>query len=178
MFLDAGGVIVLPHRDLIAAALRRIGIEIDPTAVPHAHYRAVRAFDRAGASDPTYVRAFPSELGIETGRTADALDALAELADRSRSGQILWSEPTPGALATIAALRRRGLPVVIVTNSDGHAEANLRDCGIPDDVPVIDSEVVGASKPDVRIFEAALPEPAPASAPPTSSTSATRCRPT
>lgn len=156
MFLDAGGVIVLPHRDLIAAALRGIGIEIDPTAVPHAHYRAVRAFDRAGASDPTYVRAFPSELGIETGRTADALDALAELADRSRSGQILWSEPTPGALATIAALRRRGLPVVIVTNSDGHAEANLRDCGIPDDVPVIDSEVVGVSKPDVRIFEAAL----------------------
>jgi HAD superfamily hydrolase (TIGR01509 family) len=156
VFLDAGGVIVLPHRDLIAAALRRIGIEIDPTAVPHAHYRAVRAFDRAGASDPTYVRAFPSELGIETGRTGDALDALAELADRSRSGQILWSEPTPGALATIAALRRRGLPVVIVTNSDGHAEANLRDCGIPDDVPVIDSEVVGASKPDARIFEAAL----------------------
>ena len=45
---------------------------------------------------------------------------------------------------------------MIVTNSDGHAEANLRDCGIPDDVPVIDSDVVGASKPDARIFEAAL----------------------
>jgi putative hydrolase of the HAD superfamily len=77
------------------------------------------------------------------------------LADRNRSGVVLWSEPTPRALTTIAALRRRGLAVVIVTNSDGHAEENLAACGFAG-VPVIDSEVVGAAKPDVRIFEAAL----------------------
>jgi HAD superfamily hydrolase (TIGR01509 family) len=155
VFLDAGGVIVLPHRDLVAGALRRIGIEIDAAAVPRAHYRALRAFDRAGASNPTYRRAFCAELGIAAGRTDDALNALAELEDRSRSGEVLWSELTSGALATLAALRRRGLPAVIVTNSDGHAEENLRDCGIVE-VPVIDSMVVGAEKPDVRIFQAAL----------------------
>jgi putative hydrolase of the HAD superfamily len=156
VFLDAGGVIVLPHRDLVAGALFRVGLPIDPNVVAHAHYRALRAFDRAGASNPTYRRAFCTELGIAAGRTEDALEALAELADRRRSGEIMWSEPTPGAFATIAALRRRGLPVVIVTNSDGHAEENLRDCGIPDDIPVIDSEVVGSDKPDAGIFEAAL----------------------
>jgi HAD superfamily hydrolase (TIGR01509 family) len=155
VFLDAGGVIVLPHRDLVAGALRRIGIEIDRTAVPLAHYRALRAFDRAGASNPTYRRAFCDELGIAAERTDDALNALAELEDRSRSGEVLWSEPTPGALATLAALRRRGLTVVIVTNSDGHAEENLRECGVVG-VPVIDSTIVGSEKPDVRIFEAAL----------------------
>jgi len=156
VFLDAGGVIVLPHRELVAGALHRIGIEIDPAAVPLAHYRALRDFDRAGASNPIYRRAFCAQLGVATERTADALHALAELEDRRRSGEVMWSEPTLGALATIAALRRRGLPVVIVTNSDGHAEENLRDCGIADDVSVIDSKVVGSDKPDVRIFEAAL----------------------
>ena len=155
VFLDAGGVIVLPDRRLVAGALSAAGFGIDPSAVPGAHYRALRAFDRAGASNPTYRRAFCAELGIAPARRDDALNAVAELDDRSRSGEILWSEPTPGAFETIAALRRRGLAVVIVTNSDGHAEENLRDCGIVD-VPVIDSTVVGYEKPDVRIFEAAL----------------------
>jgi putative hydrolase of the HAD superfamily len=153
-FLDAGGVIVLPHRGLVADALRRIGIEIDPEAVPRAHYRAVRALDRADAGT-SYAAALFGELGILPGQTAEALAAWERLADRRRSGEILWSEPTPGALETIAALRRRGLAVVIVTNSDGHAEENLRDCGFAG-VPVIDSTIVGAAKPDVRIFEAAL----------------------
>ena len=156
VFLDAGGVIVLPHRDLVAGALHRIGIEINPAAVPLAHYRALRAFDRAGASNPTYRRAFCSELGIAAARTADALQALAALEDRRRSGEIMWSEPTPGALETIAGLRRAGFAVVIVTNSDGHAAENLRDCGIADELPVIDSVVVGSEKPGAGIFRAAL----------------------
>jgi putative hydrolase of the HAD superfamily len=154
VFLDAGGVIVLPHRGLVADALRRVGIEIDPGAVPHAHYRAVRALDRAGAGT-SYAAALFRELGIVPGQTAEPLAAWERLADRRRSGEILWSEPTPGALETIAALRRRGFAVVIVTNSDGHAEENLRDGGFAG-VPVIDSALVGAAKPDVRIFEAAL----------------------
>jgi putative hydrolase of the HAD superfamily len=68
---------------------------------------------------------------------------------------VLWSEFTPGALETIASLERAGLAVVIVTNSDGHAAENLAACGVCG-VPVVDSVVVGAEKPDVRIFEAAL----------------------
>ena len=89
------------------------------------------------------------------GRTAEALAALDRLADRTRSRVVFWSEPTPGAIETIAALERAGVAVVIVTNSDGHAEENLRDSGFAG-VPVIDSEVVGVAKPDVRIFEIAL----------------------
>jgi putative hydrolase of the HAD superfamily len=155
VFLDAGGVIVLPDRHLLADAFARIGLRIDPDSVPRAHYRALRAFDRAGASNPVYLRAFCSELGASAERIEEALIALAELADRTSSGVILWSELTPGALETIATLRCAGLSVVIVTNSDGHAEENLADCGVRD-VPVIDSVVVGSEKPDVQIFEAAL----------------------
>jgi putative hydrolase of the HAD superfamily len=148
VFLDAGGVIVLPDRHLLAGALARVGIDIDPDAVPRAHYRAVRALD------PDYARALFSQLGIISGQTAEALAAWERLADRRRSGEILWSEPTPGAARTIAALRGAGITVVIVTNSDGHAAENLAACGFAG-VPVVDSQVVGFAKPDVRIFEAA-----------------------
>jgi len=151
VFLDAGGVIVLPDRHLLAGALAEIGIDIDPDAVPSAHYRAVRHLDRA----PSYPAALFPELGVAPRRTVEALAVWTRLDNRDTAGKVLWSEPTPSALETIAALRRRGLAVVIVTNSDGHAEENLAACGFAG-VPVIDSEVVGAAKPDPRIFEAAL----------------------
>ena len=161
VFLDAGGVIVLPDRHLLAGALARVGIDIDPSAVPQAHYRAVRALDRAarvldrapGRSD--YPGALLPELGIVPGRTAEALAVWERLADRSRSGVVLWSEPTASAIDTIASLQRAGLTVVIVTNSDGHGAENLAASGFAG-VPVIDSHVVGSAKPDPRIFEVAL----------------------
>ena len=169
VFLDAGGVIVLPDRHLVADALARIGVTVDPSIVPLAHYRAVRALDRAAASPtpparhPPHDRPDPDRLcagptapaWIVPGRAAEALASWEALADRSRSGVVLWREPTPGAIGAIPALQRAGPAVVIVTNSDGHGEENLRDSGF-DGVPVIDSTVVGAAKPDPRIFEIAL----------------------
>jgi putative hydrolase of the HAD superfamily len=176
VFLDAGGVLVLPDRRLVADAFARIGITIDPDALPRAHYRAVRALDRATATPdraatttafppvpratagPTrhdYAPALLPQLGIVPGCAADALAAWNELADRRRSGVVLWREPTPGALDTMHSLQLAGLAVVVVTNSNGHGAENLRDSGFGG-VPVIDSTVVGVAKPDRRIFEIAL----------------------
>jgi len=167
VFLDAGGVIVLPHRRLVAGALARVGVEIDPERVPPAHYRAVQRLDRdaeARRAPDAYLRELCLGLDVSRHRLRPALGALCELADRSACGEILWSEPTPHALATIAALRRAGIGVVVVTNSDGRAAENLRDAGIFETsegseaavAAVIDSGVVGASKPDPMIFHAAL----------------------
>ena len=172
VLLDAGGVIVLPHRRLIAQALLHAGVPIDPERVAPAHYQAVRRLDRdpqARQARDAYLRALCVALEVPRPRLASALGALATLADRSASGEILWSEPAPHALATITALQRAGIAVLIVTNSDGHAAENLRDAGIchagsgersaRSGVPVaavIDSAIVGASKPDPRIFGVAL----------------------
>jgi putative hydrolase of the HAD superfamily len=156
VFLDAGGVIVLPDRHLLAGALASVGIHIDPAAVPRAHYRAVRTLDRAAATaSPGYAAALFPQFGILPGRSAEALAVWDRLADRRRSGHVLWSEPVPGARALIDRLHRAGIAVVVVTNSDGHGEENLRASGFAD-IPVIDSTVVGAAKPAPRIFEIAL----------------------
>ncbi len=167
MLLDAGGVIVLPDRGLVAGALARVGVVVDPSVVPRAHYRAVRRLDRdacSGAPSDGYVLTFCCALGVPAGRLSDAVEAISWLSDRSLSGAILWSEPAPHAKSTIAALGRAGIAVVIVTNSDGHAASNLRDAGICDTTPgagvlvsdVIDSGRVGSEKPAPDIFRTAL----------------------
>jgi putative hydrolase of the HAD superfamily len=167
VFLDGGGVIVLPHRGIVAAALAGAGIEIDPASVSTAHYRAIRRLEVArpsGTLPNGYLRALCGALNVGADALDRALDALAYVEDRARSGEILWSEPAPGALPIIAALRRAGVPVVVVTNSDGHAAENLRDSGICQEGPgpgeevaaIVDSTVVGSAKPDPEIFRVAL----------------------
>ncbi len=167
VLLDAAGVIVLPDRSLVAKALAGAGVQIDRSEVPRAHYRAVRELDRdpavRAATEP-YFRALCGALRVPGQRLPAALAALTRVADRERSGNILWSEPAPGARATIAALQRAGVAVLVVTNSDGHAAENLRDAGICQAgagpgltvTEVIDSAVVGSAKPDPEIFELAL----------------------
>ena len=154
VFLDAGGVIVLPDRRLVADAFARAGIDIEPDTVRRAHYLAVRALDRPSTRGD-YERALLSQFGIGSGRTAEALGVWERLGDRRRSGQVLWSEPTPGALETIGSLQRAGITVVIVTNSDGHGAENLAASGFAG-LSVIDSTRVGAAKPAPRIFHVAL----------------------
>jgi predicted HAD superfamily phosphohydrolase YqeG len=166
VFLDGGGVIVLPNGDVVSAALKQLGIEIDRSLVPRAHYRAVRQIDRAlvDSGHTAYLQAFCRALGVPESRLGDAGDALQHLADRGHSGEILWSQPAPHAIATIQELRSAGLPVFVVTNSDGHAAESLRHAGICDTTAglgavvadVIDSGLVGSEKPDTGIFRVAL----------------------
>lgn len=168
VFLDAGGVLVLPRRDLVAHALGAAGHAVDPIRVPAAHYAAVRRLDNAEAAG--YFELLCTELGLEAARVPAAVGTLERLADRRQSGEVLWSEPTAGALSTIEALGRRGITVLVVSNSDGHAEDNLREAAVcqPGSGPgasvaaVIDSTLVGAEKPDPRIFEIALGQAAAA----------------
>jgi putative hydrolase of the HAD superfamily len=155
-------VIVLPRRELVAAALQAVGVNADPHAVPRAHYRAVRTLDGRPGYD--YLLAFARALDVAKADLGDALAALRRLADRRVSGEILWSEPAPGADTTLRALHRARIPVLVVTNSDGHGEGNLRDAGIcqvgrgpgPTVAAVIDSTRVGHAKPDPAIFAVAL----------------------
>jgi HAD superfamily hydrolase (TIGR01509 family) len=68
----------------------------------------------------------------------------------------VWNDVLPGVPEGLAALKARGLRLVAVSNSDGSAASVLADAGLRDVFDaVIDSHLVGFSKPDPRLFDAA-----------------------
>lgn len=164
VLVDAGGVLVLPDRATISAALGPGVWDEAPEVLDAAHYRAVAAVDDARpetdrAIFPTYVAAYLEAVGVSPGNRG-LVDALAAIFD---VGAPTWTTVIPEsapALRTIA----RGHRIVIVSNSQGWMEQHLRDTGVCQVGPgagasvsaVVDSAHVGAEKPDARIFRAAL----------------------
>jgi HAD superfamily hydrolase (TIGR01509 family) len=69
----------------------------------------------------------------------------------------LWSSVAARSVESLSRLRRAGLLLGVVSNSDGRVEEALRAAGLREyfDV-VVDSGLMGVEKPDPRIFHAAL----------------------
>lgn len=88
-------------------------------------------------------------LGIEPARRRAAAEALRAL-DQARA---LWTVVPADALATLEALRARGLRLAVVSNSDGSIAAKLHDEGLGHLFEhVLDSHVEGVSKPHPELF--------------------------
>jgi putative hydrolase of the HAD superfamily len=164
VLIDALGTLVAltPPAPLLIAGLRRThAIELAPAAA-----------ERAFAREMSFYREHHHEARDE--------QALGEL--RSRCAQVLAAELPPvvrGALAqdelvqlllaslhfsaqpdaerTLAALRARGMRVVVVSNWDCSLPTVLRKIGLEGLLDgVVSSAAVGARKPERRIFEVAL----------------------
>jgi putative hydrolase of the HAD superfamily len=163
VFFDAGNTVVFPdytiYRDIAASLGARVGIE----DVVVAEARARTAFERAVAESPgggvmrywsVYYTPFYQDLGV----AAYAIhEAIARTRAANDDGLGIWKVPVEGLDGTLDALRERGLAVGIVSNSDGRLERRLGEIGIADRFDfVIDSAVVGVSKPDPGIFRLAL----------------------
>ena len=77
--------------------------------------------------------------------------------ERINRGYGLWKHPLEGVGEAVSKLRHRGVRVAVVSNSDGSVTESLAEAGLVDEFEfVIDSHVVGVSKPDPAIFHAAL----------------------
>ena len=164
VLVDAGGVLVLPDRSAVSAALGPGPWDNAPEVLDRAHYRAVAAVDDARpetdrAIFPTYVAAYLEAVGVSPG----IRDLVRELAAVFDVGAPTWTTVIPESAASLRTIAR-GHRVVIVSNSQGWMEQHLRDAGVCQVGPgagasvsaVIDSAQVGAEKPDARIFRAAL----------------------
>jgi HAD superfamily hydrolase (TIGR01509 family) len=69
----------------------------------------------------------------------------------------LWRKVPDGLVAAVGELRARGVPVVVVSNSEGQLQALFDNLGLGDAFDlVIDSHHVGVEKPDPRIFAPVL----------------------
>jgi len=168
VLFDIGGTLLYPD----SAAIARIHGELTGTpARPatfwrHAVLRATAVYDqllarrRGRNSDDWWGDYFSLVWAAATGAgaaTTVGLDRFVRALQRHHETENLWVEPVPGAEKAIQRLHKEGVPIAAVSNSDGRAEQQLVDIGWrPPFACVIDSHVVGVSKPEPRIFRYAL----------------------
>jgi putative hydrolase of the HAD superfamily len=171
ILLDAGGVLIFPQPDVMRPPLLAAGVSPDLATLERAHYRAMSAQDRPDIPEPasdTWWRDYLLDYIATCGVADGACDTLAtEMAQAIRG--FGWTHVGPQVNEALRAIAALGIPLGVVSNSDGTVQAELcrlgvcyaRDgeaapaAGIPVGV-VLDSAVVGIAKPDPEIFRIAL----------------------
>ena len=176
ILLDAGGVLIFPQPGLLRPPLRALGLAPDVASFERAHYRAMAIQDVAdtppvaGTWWREYLVGYLAACGVAQGRCRELAAEVAE----ATAGRA-WTHVGTGVMAALRALAALGLPMGVVSNSDGTVQAELRRLGVcyaPDgrgpeqgaDPPhggvpvgvVVDSAVAGVAKPDPAIFGIAL----------------------
>jgi putative hydrolase of the HAD superfamily len=177
ILLDAGGVLIFPQPDLLRPPLQALGLSPDVAAFERAHYQAMVVQDTATAPPVagTWWREYLTGYFAACGVAADQCRELATEVGAATAGRA-WTHVGTGAMAGLRALAAFGLPMGVVSNSDGTVQAELRRLGVchtpdqPDqpDAPdqpeqqsipvgvVVDSTVAGVAKPSPAIFGIAL----------------------
>ena len=175
ILLDAGGVLVFPEPANLLPPLRQVGVDPDLAALERAHYHAMAAQDRQPAPPVQhtwwrdYLTTYLAACGVAE---ASCAPLATEIAQHPR--RYGWAHAGRGVKDGLRALAGLGLPMGVVSNSNGTVEADLRRvgvCYVPDgDRPttggpppagvemgvILDSAVVGVAKPDPEIFRIAL----------------------
>jgi len=155
---DFGDTIVRMDERLLLEKIRREGLDAELSALDQAIFTARRAYDEAiarhAASHPwkPFMKALLEHAAAEPRAQIDrVVDALW----LDQPHQNLWRRLLPGIAELARELRAEGVPIGILTNSEGRAATLVRELGL-DDVfgVVIDSGVVGVAKPEPAIFHA------------------------
>jgi putative hydrolase of the HAD superfamily len=170
VLIDVGGVLVLPADERVQGALARLDVATDALDLDRAHYEGIVALGDGPVSHHAdgltiwhaYNRAYARVCGIADERLDEATEMLLEEFGRGD----IWRQPIPGARDALAGLAARSLHLAIVSNADGTVEADLLKYEICQVGPgggvrvgaILDSSVVGVSKPDPAIFHRALDE--------------------
>jgi len=159
VFLDAGNTLIGLDYELIATRLQSDGHAVTPDRVRTAEARARVRLDPHLASRQSteasdvfarYVRYMLEELSIAWGEDGARLAGDLRAANPPNG---LWSVLLPEAPGALDALRRLGLRLAVVSNSNGSVARLLENHGLTRWLDaVVDSGVVGFEKPDPRIF--------------------------
>jgi putative hydrolase of the HAD superfamily len=159
IWLDAGGVLVLPDPTVLGPLLAYFGGSPDIDRHRRAHYAAMAVKSAQGAGEldwREYDEAYAASVGVPDRDLAVAAESLG----RTRTA-LLWRWPIPESLAALAQLDAAGMPLGVVSNAAGQIAAVLRRSGVCQvgDGPgtpvrcIVDSTVVGVAKPDPAIFD-------------------------
>jgi len=162
ILFDAGGILVLPDPTVLGPLLEYYGG--DPSVPRHvrAHYFAMAVKSAAGAAESfwdEYDLAYVESVGVPAEEQVAAAHALG----RTRNA-LLWRWPIRESMDALRELERREVPIGVVSNASGQIEEVLSRSGVCQVGEgrgcsmrvIVDSHVVGFTKPDPRIFDPAL----------------------
>ncbi|HUQ86290.1 MAG TPA: HAD-IA family hydrolase [Vicinamibacterales bacterium] len=162
VFLDAGGVLCHPSWTRVADALVRHGARVTSSALAAAEQKATRDIDDAHTIDKTddrargwlYFNLVLQHAGVTQNAGTDA--ALVELREYHRL-ENLWEHVEPDVAPALAALKDRGLRLVVVSNANGRLKHLFDRVDLTKWFDhVLDSHEWGVEKPNPRLFELAL----------------------
>ena len=146
----------------MSEALARRGVVVEPDRLAAAEPHAKRDLDTAERIRATtdqsrgwdYFNLVLGHAGIALSEATDA--ALVELHDYHRRHN-LWEDVPAEVPPALGELRRLGLHLVVVSNSNGTLRAKLERLGLLSAFDlVLDSFELGVEKPDPAIFTLAL----------------------
>jgi HAD superfamily hydrolase (TIGR01509 family) len=158
ILFDAGNTLLfLDYARLAEEVGKALALPLSAAALAGAAGVATEAMEGSAATDRERGVAFFEALFREAGVPAERLGELGECLGRLHLERHLWSRIAAGTHSALGRLRRAGLKLGVVSNSDGRVEGALEAAGLRDyfDV-VIDSALAGVEKPDPAIFRAAL----------------------
>jgi putative hydrolase of the HAD superfamily len=162
LFLDAGGVLVNPSWRRVAEILTRHGLPVPPAALTAAEPRAKRRMDTveyvAASGDASRARRYFELVldlaGVASGPARQA--AIAEVREY-HARENLWEDVPDDVRPALERFQAAGIPVVVVSNSNGKLRDLLRRLGLFEYFSlIVDSFEEGVEKPDPRLFEIAL----------------------
>lgn len=166
--LDAGNTIVFLDHARLARLCVAHGAPVETAALVRAEGGAKRAMEDGTSVVPgawsnaqapgargwaTYLATMVVRAGIDATR----VPALLEAAWEAHVTHNLWSLVPEGLADALGRVRRAGVKVAVVSNSEGRLEALLVTLGLRHAFDlVVDSAIAGVEKPDPRIFRLAL----------------------
>ncbi len=168
VMLDVGGIFHLPDHDRIVGAFARAQVTVASDVLDRAHYAGAAQFTvDIGEIDwkrhwHDYLEAYITAAGV--GDDPSIREEVHTHLDSEFAVGDLWSRIIPRSVDGLRAVVATGVRVGVISNADGTVAQRLAAQEVLQVGPglgvevecVIDSGVVGVSKPDPRIFALAL----------------------
>ena len=158
---DFGQTLAELSEDMLAERVAERGAHVGVSALRQASDAAWQAYadaKRNGLSGQdawsTFMRCLLVDAGVKGSRPTQQLASeLTEWLWTEQPRRNLWRRLVPGMLELVDELGRGGVPVAILSNSEGHLSELVHELGLSDRFrAVVDSGRLGFEKPDPRIF--------------------------
>lgn len=162
LLFDFGNTLAFVDYHALAQTLADECPGVSALALERAEYVGRQALDEALLADRTlgleqayllYFHRWMESAGVTSSRLQWCQERFTEL----NRVETMWRVVRPGTREALADFRRQGFKLGVISNAGGTIARDAERYGLAEffDV-IIDSHVVGVSKPDPRIFDLAL----------------------